>query len=87
MPKSSDRFQIGPRSAPVYIKKFFLKICQKEYKDVFLNKKCSRHSRSSIQSKNHRIGAFETKKSLFCFDDKIYILDNGTDVLALGAYR
>ena len=37
------------------------------------------------QSKNHRIGTYETNKvSLSCFDAKIYFLDNGIDALALG---
>ena len=50
------------------------------------------------QSKNCRIGNYEIKKRFFfalfffffffffltCFDDKIYILDNKTDALALG---
>ena len=30
-----------------------------EYKDVLLNKKCLRHSRNRIQSKDHRIGTYE----------------------------
>ena len=38
-----------------------------------------------IQSKNRRIGTYETNKiSLPCFDDKIYIQNNGYDRLALG---
>ena len=37
-----------------------------------------------IQSKNHKIGTYEVNKiSLPCFDDKIYILNNGYDGLAL----
>ena len=37
-----------------------------------------------IQSKNHRTGTYEIYKiSLFCFDDKIYILNNGYGGLAL----
>ena len=36
-----------------------------------------------IQSKLHRIGTYEVYKiSLSCFDDKIYILDNGINSLA-----
>ena len=43
------------------------------------------HSMHRIQSKDQRIGTYEIKKtSLFCFDDKIYILNNGYDGLALG---
>ena len=38
-----------------------------------------------IQSRVHRIGTFEINKiSLSCFDDKIYIQNNGYDGLALG---
>ena len=56
-----------------------------EYKDVLLNKECLRHSMSRIQSKDHRIGTYEINKiSLSCFDDKIYIQNNGCDGLALG---
>ena len=38
-----------------------------------------------IQSKDHEIGTQEINKiSLSCFDDKIYIHNNGCDGLALG---
>ena len=43
-------------------------ISHNEYKDVFVNKKCLRHSINSIQSKDHRIN----KISWSCFDDKIH---------------
>ena len=60
-------------------------ISHNEYKDVLLNKKCLRHSMNRIQSKDHRIETYEINKiSLFCFDDKIYIQNNGWDGLALG---
>ena len=60
-------------------------ISHKEYKDVLLNKKYLRHSMNRIQSKDHRIGTYEiTKICLSCFDDKIYIQNNGCDGLALG---
>ena len=56
-----------------------------EYKDVLLNKKCLRHSMNRIQSKDHKIGTYKINKiSLSCFDDKIYIENNGCDGLALG---
>ena len=36
-----------------------------------------------IQRKDHRIGTYEINKiSLSCFDDKIYIQNNGCDELA-----
>ena len=60
-------------------------ISHNEYKDVFLNIKCLRHSVTKIQSKDHKIGTNEINKiSLSCFDDKIYIQNNGCDELALG---
>ena len=60
-------------------------ISHNEYKDVLLNNKFLRHSMNRIQSKEHRIETYEIDKiSLFCFDDKIYIQNNGHDVLALG---
>ena len=45
-----------------------------EYKDVLLNNTCLGKSMNRIQSKDHKIGAYEIKKvSLSCFDDKIYM--------------
>ena len=56
-----------------------------EYKDALLNDHCLRHSMNRIQSKDHTIGTYEIKNiSLSCFDDKIYIQNNGYDGLALG---
>ena len=56
-----------------------------KYKEVLLNNKWKRHSVKRIQSKGHRIGTYEINKiSLSCFDDKIYIQNNGYDGLALG---
>ena len=46
--------------------------------DVWLHNKCLRHSMNRIQSKNHN------KISLSCFDDEIYILNNGNIGLAFG---
>ena len=60
-------------------------ISHNEYKDVLLNKKCLRHSMNRIQSKDHKIETYEVNKiSLYCFDDKIYIQNNGCDGSALG---
>ena len=54
--------------------------------NVLLNKRCLGHSMNRIQSKNHRVGTYKINKiSLSWFNDKIYILDNGIDVLAVGA--
>ena len=53
-------------------------ISHKEYKDVLLYNKCLKYSMNRIQSKDHRIGTYEIKNiSLWCFDDKIYIQNNG----------
>ena len=44
-----------------------------------------RYSINRIQSKDGTIGTYEINKiSLSCFDDKIYIQNNGCDRLALG---
>ena len=59
-------------------------ISHNEYKDVILNKKRFGHSMNRVQSKDHRTGTYEINKiSLSCFDDKIYIQNNGCDGLAL----
>ena len=45
-------------------------ISHNEYKDVLLNKKCSRYSVNRIQSKDHRVGTYEIIKIyLSCFDN------------------
>ena len=60
-------------------------ISHNKYKDVLLNKKCLKHSMNRIQSKDYRIGTYEINMISFsCFDDKIYIENNGCDALALG---
>ena len=60
-------------------------ISHNEFKDDLLNNNCLRHSMNRIQSKDHRMWTFEINKiSLFCFDEKIYIQNNGCDRLALG---
>ena len=60
-------------------------ISHNEYKEVVLNKKCLRNSMKRIQSKDHKIGTYEINNiSLLCFDDRIYIQNNGCDGLALG---
>ena len=60
-------------------------ISHNEYKDVLLNNKCIRHSMNRIQSKDHILGTYEINKTFFsCFEDKIYIQNNGYNELALG---
>ena len=59
-------------------------IGQSEYKNVLLNKKFLTHSMNRSQSKYNRIRSYEINKiSLSCFDDKIHILNNRYDGLAL----
>ena len=60
-------------------------ISHNEYKDVLLNKNILRHSMYRIQNKDQKIGIYKINKiSLPCFDNKIYIQNNGCDGLALG---
>ena len=69
-------------------KNLVVTIGHNEYKYVLLNQKCLRHSMNRIQIKNHRIRTYEINKiSLSCFDDKIWIKNNGCDELALGYHR
>ena len=51
-----------------------------EFKDVFFNNKIIRHTTKRIQSKNHKLGTYEIDNS--CFDDKIFVSDNGIHTLA-----
>ena len=60
-------------------------ISHNKHKNVLLNKKCLRISINRIQGKDNKIGIYVINKiSLRCFDDKIYIQNNGCDGLALG---
>ena len=60
-------------------------ISHNECKNVMLDDKCVRHTKNRIQSKDWRIGTYEINKiSLFGFDDKIHIRNNGYNGLALG---
>ena len=62
----------------------FFATSHSKYKDVLLNNKCIRHRMNRIQSKDYIIATNEINKiSLSCFDDKIYIENNGYDGLAL----
>ena len=66
------------------VKNVVATISQNEYKDVLLNNKCKRHSMNRVQSKDHSIGTYDIiTVSLLCFDDKIYIQNNGYDGLTL----
>ena len=55
----------------------------KKFKDALFNKKIIRHKMKRIQSKKHKLWTYEIDKiSLSCFDDKRYVLDDGTYTLA-----
>ena len=72
------------KKAKAVNKNIVAKISHSEHKDVLLNNKCIRHLMNGIQSKDHRIGAYKINKiSLSCFDDKMYIQNDGYDRLAL----
>ena len=54
-----------------------------EFKDTLFNKKITRHEMRRIQAKRHKIGTYEIDKvSLSCFDDQIFVLDDGIHTLA-----
>ena len=49
-----------------------------ELKDTLFNEKIVKHKMKRIQSKKHKIGIYKIKKiSLWCFDDKRFVLDDG----------
>ena len=63
------------------------RISHNEYKDVLLNNKYFRGSMNRIQHRNHKIKNWNLQPiSLSCLDDKISILNNGCDGLALGCW-
>ena len=71
-------------------KNLVAKISQNEKKNGLSNKKCIRYSMNRIQRKNYRIykmiiiySTYKIKIHLPCFSDKIYILSNEIDMLAL----
>ena len=58
-----------------------------KFKDVLFNEKTIRHKIERIQSKKHKLGTYEIDKislsrSLSCFDDKRYVLNDGIRTLA-----
>ena len=60
-----------------------LKLRHKEYADVLFNKKVIRRKMKRMQSNLHNVGTYDVNKiSLSCFDDKRYILSDGTNTLA-----
>ena len=54
-----------------------------KFKDKLFNEKIIRHKMKRIQSKKHKLKIYEIDKiSLSCFDDKIFVLDDGICTLA-----
>ena len=73
------------KKAKVMNKNVVTTISPNEYKDVLLNNKCLRHSMNRIQTKDHKIVTYEFKKTSWsCFNDQIYIKNNGYNRLTSG---
>ena len=54
-----------------------------EFRDTLLNKSIIRHKMKRIQSKKHKLGTYKiNKRSLLCFDDKRFVLNDGIHTLA-----
>ena len=54
-----------------------------KFKGILFTKRSIRHKMKRIQSKNQELGTYEIDKiSWSCFDDKIYVLDDGICTLA-----
>ena len=63
------------------IKKNVIKnnIKHEDYRKTLFNNEQMHHNMKTIRSQNHQLGSYEINKiSLSCFDDKRYILDDGT---------
>ena len=54
----------------------------KEFQDTLFDKKIIRCKMNRFQSKKHRLGTYDIKISLSCFDDKRFVLSDGTHTLA-----
>ena len=60
-------------------------ISNSEFKDTLFNKKVIRHNMSGIKSINYKQVTYKSNaKSLPCYDDKQYILDDGISTLPYG---
>ena len=56
-----------------------------EYRDVLNNRSILRHTMKKITTLNHKIyTGIINKGSLSCFDDKVYLKDDGIDTLLHG---
>ena len=59
------------------------KLRHEEYLSVLFNKKVVRHKMKRIQSVLHDVYTYDINKiTLSCFDDKIYVLNDGINTLA-----
>ena len=55
----------------------------KKFKNILFNKKIMRHKMTRIQTKNLKLGTYETNKiSLPCLDDKRFILKDDIHTMA-----
>jgi len=62
-------------------------ICFSDYKKVLFESTELHHHVKAIRSVHHRVGTYDiNKKSLSCYDDKRYILDDGINSYAYGHY-
>ena len=54
-----------------------------EFRDTLFNEKVVRHKMKRIQSKKHKLETYETNKiSLFVFDDKRFVSNDGIHTFA-----
>ena len=54
-----------------------------EFKDTLFNKKVLRDEMRRVQGKKHKMGTYEISKiSLWCFDDKRFVLNDVIHILA-----
>ena len=71
------------------IKKNVIKkdITHENYKNTIFNAEQMSHKMKTIRSENHELGSYEINKvSLSCFDDKIYLNDDGVTSYAYEHY-
>ena len=54
-----------------------------KFRDTLFNKNIIRHKMKRIPSKKHKLGTYQiNKKSLSCFYDKIFVVNDGLHTLA-----
>ena len=63
-------------------------IKHENYKNILFNNKHVYHELKTLRGQRHQLGSYEINKiSLSCFDDKLYLHNNGTDSYAYGHYE